>query len=164
MPKSAPVPLPCSGDFSYIKELRQCTCPATTCPATNGFAARRSLPPDTPKQPASPLQMRFFSTPQSHFLLATSLAALTGCSGGGSGSAGPAGTSLEFTVRSISVVNNGILRLNEPILFSFSEAVDFSKVTTTSIQIAADDGTVATGQFTPLLVIRPGMARRIQRT
>ncbi len=75
-------------------------------------------------------------------------AALLGCSGGGNlQDAAPDGQDVEFAVLSTSVGNGDTWKLNRPIFVEFTEDVDFSTVSSSTIQIIDAQGVSAIGSF-----------------
>ncbi len=75
------------------------------------------------------------------FLLALGLLT-TACSSGSSGGGGDG-----FQLERISLLEGAVWKVNQEIVFTFSEAVDFSSVSLNTISIQTTTGTPATGSF-----------------
>ena len=73
-------------------------------------------------------------------LALTLLGFLSACGGGG-------GSSSTFAVQSVSVPNNAVWPINRPIEIVFSEPIDFSTVSLSTISIRTLDGVPAVGSF-----------------
>ena len=74
---------------------------------------------------------------------------VTGCSSGGSGSFDPGADpgDGEFAVLGTTVVNNAVWRLNREILVEFTQDIDFSTVSSSTVQIVDSTGIPAMGTY-----------------